>query len=170
MRKIRLLGDPVLRKKAKEIEKIDEAVKSLVKELFDIMYATDGIGLAAPQIGVSLRLFVMDDGTPRALINPVITFKSKETNVAEEGCLSVPEVFENVERSNEVIIKYFDINGDEIEERLTGYSARVAQHEYDHLDGILFIDLIPASRRFAIRQKLSNIIKQSGKIHSANKP
>ncbi|HPP70462.1 MAG TPA: peptide deformylase [Pseudothermotoga sp.] len=170
MRKIRLLGDPVLRKKAKEIEKIDEAVKSLVKELFDIMYATDGIGLAAPQIGVSLRLFVMDDGTPRALINPVITFKSKETNVAEEGCLSVPEVFENVERSNEVSIKYFDINGDEIEERLTGYSARVAQHEYDHLDGILFIDLIPASRRFAIRQKLSNIIKQSGKIHSANKP
>ncbi len=169
MRKIRLLGDPVLRKKAKEIEKIDEAVKSLVKELFDIMYATDGIGLAAPQIGVSLRLFVMDDGTPRALINPVITFKSKETNVAEEGCLSVPEVFENVERSNEVSIKYFDINGDEIEERLTGYSARVAQHEYDHLDGILFIDLIPASRRFAIRQKLSNIIKQSGKIHSANK-
>lgn len=170
MRKIRLLGDPVLRKKAKEIEKIDEAIKSLVKELFDIMYATDGIGLAAPQIGVSLRLFVMDDGTPRALINPVITFKSKETNVAEEGCLSVPEVFENVERSNEVSIKYFDINGDEIEERLTGYSARVAQHEYDHLDGILFIDLIPASRRFAIRQKLSNIIKQSGKIHSANKP
>jgi len=170
MRKIRLLGDPVLRKKAKEVEKIDEAIKSLVKELFDIMYATDGIGLAAPQIGVSLRLFVMDDGTPRALINPVITFKSKETNVAEEGCLSVPEVFENVERSNEVIIKYFDINGDEIEERLTGYSARVAQHEYDHLDGILFIDLIPASRRFAIRQKLSNIIKQSGKIHSANKP
>ncbi|HOJ87426.1 MAG TPA: peptide deformylase [Pseudothermotoga sp.] len=170
MRKIRLLGDPVLRKKAKEVEKIDEAIKSLVKELFDIMYATDGIGLAAPQIGVSLRLFVMDDGTPRALINPVITFKSKETNVAEEGCLSVPEVFENVERSNEVSIKYFDINGDEIEERLTGYSARVAQHEYDHLDGILFIDLIPASRRFAIRQKLSNIIKQSGKIHSANKP
>jgi len=170
MRKIRLLGDPVLRKKAKEIEKIDEAVKSLVKELFDIMYATDGIGLAAPQIGVSLRLFVMDDGTPRALINPVITFKSKETNVAEEGCLSVPEVFENVERSNEVSIKYFDINGDEIEERLTGYSARVAQHEYDHLDGILFIDLIPASRRFAIRQKLSNIIKQSGKIYSANRP
>jgi len=170
MRKIRLLGDPVLRKKAKEVEKIDEAIKSLVKELFDIMYATDGIGLAAPQIGVSLRLFVMDDGTPRALINPVITFKSKETNVAEEGCLSVPEVFENVERSNEVSIKYFDINGDEIEERLTGYSARVAQHEYDHLDGILFIDLIPASRRFAIRQKLSNIIKQSGKIYSANRP
>lgn len=170
MKKIRLLGDPVLRKKAREVESIDENIKALVSELFDTMYATDGIGLAAPQIGVSLRIFVMDDGTPRALINPTIIFKSPETNIAEEGCLSIPEVFENVERSNEIIIRYTDLNGNEIEEKLSGYSARVAQHEYDHLDGILFIDLIPASRRFAIRQKLSSIIKQSGKTYSANKP
>lgn len=170
MRNVRLLGDPVLRKKAKEVENIDENIKSLVKELFETMYATDGIGLAAPQIGISLRIFVMDDGIPRTLINPVIVFKSAETNIAEEGCLSVPEVFENVERSNEVVIKYTDINGSEVEEKLSGYSARVAQHEYDHLNGILFIDLIPASRRFAIRQKLANIIKQSGKTYSTNKP
>ncbi|MFN4189459.1 MAG: peptide deformylase [Pseudothermotoga sp.] len=169
MKTIRLLGDPVLRKKAKEVENIDENIKVLIKELFETMYATDGIGLAAPQIGVSLRIFVMDDGTPRALINPVIVFKSAETNIAEEGCLSVPEVFENVERSNEIVIRYTDINGKNIEEKLSGYSARVAQHEYDHLDGVLFIDLIDPSRRFAIRQKLSNIIKQSGKTYSKNK-
>ncbi|WP_041081959.1 peptide deformylase [Thermotoga profunda] len=170
MRHIRLLGDPILRRKAKEVEKIDENIKALVKDLFETMYATDGIGLAAPQIGVPLRIFVMDDGTPKTFINPAIVFKSAETNIAEEGCLSVPEVFENVERSNEIVIRYTDLDGNEIEERLSGYSARVAQHEYDHLDGILFIDLIPASRRFAIRQKLSNIIKQSGKKYSTNKP
>lgn len=170
MRKIRLLGDPVLRKRAKEVEFIDDNVKALVKELFDVMYATDGIGLAAPQLGVSLRIFVMDDGTPKTFINPVIVSKSEQTNVAEEGCLSIPEVFEDVERSNEIVIKYLDLNGNEIEERLTDYSARVAQHEFDHLNGVLFIDLIPAARRFAIRQKLANIIRQSTKACSTNRP
>ncbi|MDI6862812.1 MAG: peptide deformylase, partial [Pseudothermotoga sp.] len=117
MRKIRLLGDPVLRKKAKEVSQIDENVLSVIKDMFEVMYAEDGVGLAAPQVGVSLRIIVMDDGTPRAMINPKIVYKSEEKVVGEEGCLSVPEIFENVERSKEVIVKYTDENGVEHEEK-----------------------------------------------------
>ncbi|MCS7174450.1 peptide deformylase [Pseudothermotoga sp.] len=161
MRKIRLLGDPVLRKKAKEVSQIDEYVLNLVKEMFEVMYANDGIGLAAPQLGVSLRIIVMDDGKPRVMINPQIVYKSEEKIVGEEGCLSVPEIFENVERSKEVIVKYRDENNVEREEKFVDYSARIVQHEYDHLDGILFVDLIPAERRAAIREKLLDIVKRS---------
>lgn len=156
-----MLGDPVLRKKAKEVSQIDEHVLSLVKDMFEVMYANDGVGLAAPQLGVSLRIIVMDDGKPRAMINPQIVYRSEEKIVGEEGCLSVPEIFENVERSKEVIVKYTDENGIEQEERFVDYSARIVQHEYDHLDGILFIDLIPAERRAAIREKLLDIVKRS---------
>lgn len=161
MRKIRLLGDPVLRRKAKEVSQIDEHVLSLIKDMFEVMYASDGVGLAAPQLGVSLRIIVMDDGKPRAMINPQIVYRSEEKIVGEEGCLSVPEIFENVERSKEVIVKYKDENGTEQEEKFVDYSARIVQHEYDHLDGILFIDLIPAERRAAIREKLLDIVKRS---------
>lgn len=152
VKKIRLLGDPVLRKKSKNVERVDETTVSLIKDLFETMYATDGIGLAAPQIGVSLRIFVMDDGKPRVFINPEIIYKSEEKEIAEEGCLSVPEVFEDVERSKEVTVRYMNEHGEEVEESFVDYSARVVQHEYDHLQGVLFIDLIPSSRRFAIRK------------------
>ncbi|KUK20426.1 peptide deformylase, partial [Pseudothermotoga lettingae] len=141
VKKIRLLGDPVLRKKSKNVERVDETTISLIKDLFETMYATDGIGLAAPQIGVSLRIFVMDDGKPRVFINPEIIYKSEEKEIAEEGCLSVPEVFEDVERSKEVIVRYMNEHGEEVEESFVDYSTRVVQHEYDHLQGILFIDL-----------------------------
>jgi len=161
VRKIRLLGDPVLRKKAKEVSQIDEHVLSLVKDMFEVMYANDGVGLAAPQLGVSLRIIVMDDGKPRTMINPQIVYRSEEKIVGEEGCLSVPEIFENVERSKEVIVKYKDEKGVEQEEKFVDYSARIVQHEYDHLDGILFIDLIPPERRAAIREKLLDIVKRS---------
>jgi len=151
----------VLRKKAKEVSQIDEHVLSLVKDMFEVMYANDGVGLAAPQLGVSLRIIVMDDGKPRTMINPQIVYRSEEKIVGEEGCLSVPEIFENVERSKEVIVKYKDEKGVEQEEKFVDYSARIVQHEYDHLDGILFIDLIPPERRAAIREKLLDIVKRS---------
>ncbi len=156
-----MLGDPVLRKKAKEVSQIDENVLSIIRDMFEVMYAEDGVGLAAPQVGVSLRIIVMDDGKPRAMINPKIVHKSEEKVVAEEGCLSVPEIFENVERSKEVIVRYKDESGAEHEEKFVDYSARIVQHEYDHLDGILFIDLIPPERRAAIREKLLDIVKRS---------
>lgn len=156
-----MLGDPVLRKKAKEVSQIDEHVLSLIKDMFEVMYANDGVGLAAPQLGVPLRIIVVDDGKPRAMINPQIVYRSEEKVVGEEGCLSVPEIFENVERSKEVILKYKDENGIDQEEKFVDYSARIVQHEYDHLDGVLFIDLIPAERRVAIREKLLDIVKRS---------
>lgn len=156
-----MLGDPVLRKKAKEVSQIDEHVLSLIKDMFEVMYANDGVGLAAPQLGVPLRIIVVDDGKPRAMINPQIVYRSEEKVVGEEGCLSVPEIFENVERSKEVIVKYKDENGIDQEEKFVDYSARIVQHEYDHLDGVLFIDLIPAERRVAIREKLLDIVKRS---------
>jgi peptide deformylase len=164
VKRIRLLGDPVLRKKAKEVSQIDENVLSTIKDMFEVMYAEDGVGLAAPQVGVSLRIIVMDDGKPRAMINPEIVYKSEEKVVAEEGCLSVPEIFENVERSKEVIVRYKDESGVEREEKFVDYSARIVQHEYDHLDGILFIDLIPPERRAAIREKLLDIVKRSAQL------
>jgi peptide deformylase len=164
VKRIRLLGDPVLRKKAKEVSQIDENVLSTIKDMFEVMYAEDGVGLAAPQVGVSLRIIVMDDGKPRVMINPKIVYKSEEKVVAEEGCLSVPEIFENVERSKEVIVRYKDESGVEREEKFVDYSARIVQHEYDHLDGILFIDLIPPERRAAIREKLLDIVKRSAQL------
>jgi peptide deformylase len=164
VRRIRLLGDPVLRKKAKEVSQIDENVLSIIRDMFEVMYAEDGVGLAAPQVGVSLRIIVMDDGKPRAMINPKIVYRSEEKIVAEEGCLSVPEIFENVERSKEVIVRYKDESGAEHEEKFVDYSARIVQHEYDHLDGILFIDLIPPERRAAIREKLLDIVKRSAQL------
>jgi peptide deformylase len=154
----------VLRKKAKEVSQIDENVLSTIKDMFEVMYAEDGVGLAAPQVGVSLRIIVMDDGKPRVMINPKIVYKSEEKVVAEEGCLSVPEIFENVERSKEVIVRYKDESGVEREEKFVDYSARIVQHEYDHLDGILFIDLIPPERRAAIREKLLDIVKRSAQL------
>ncbi len=161
MRKIRLLGDPILRKKAKEVERIDDNIKSFIKELFEVMYQFDGVGLAAPQVGVSLRIFVMDDGLPRAFINPKIVYLSPEKVIDEEGCLSIPDVFENIERSKEVVVKYLDENGQEKEERFLDRSARIVQHEYDHLEGRLFIDLLSPERRLLLREKLLEIMKQS---------
>jgi len=111
LRKIRLLGDPVLRRRSKEVEALNKNVESIVEELFQIMYSEDGVGLAAPQIGVSLRIFVIDDGKPMAFINPKILWRSEDTNMGEEGCLSIPDVFEDVERSNSIVVEYLDFKG-----------------------------------------------------------
>ncbi len=161
MRKIRLLGDPILRKQAKKVENIDDNIRAFVKELFETMYQSDGVGLAAPQIGVSLRIFVMDDGLPRVFINPEIIYYSPDKVVDEEGCLSIPDVFENVERSKEIVIRYYNENGEKREERFVDRSARIVQHEYDHLEGRLFIDLLSSERRLALREKLLEIMRQS---------
>ena len=163
MRKIRLLGDPVLRRRSKEVEALNKNVESIVEELFQIMYSEDGVGLAAPQIGVSLRIFVIDDGKPMAFINPKILWRSEDTNMSEEGCLSIPDVFEDVERSNSVVVEYLDFKGNVAKKQFLGYTARVIQHEYDHLDGVLFIDRIAPNRRIAIREKLISIIREANR-------
>jgi peptide deformylase len=169
---ISIIGTSVLRKKAEAVTKDYPDLQKLIEDMFETMYKTEGVGLAAPQVGHSIRLFVCDAAAmtdddndtftksfKRAMLNPEIieTFGS---NVSfNEGCLSIPGLHENVVRPDGVKIRYFDENFVEHEETLTGNCARVVQHEYDHLDGVLFTDKVGMLRRKLIRNKLANISK-----------
>lgn len=153
---IRILGDPILRKRAEEIEEIDDDLRSLAEQMFETMYAADGIGLAGPQIGVSKRIFVMDirdpELNPRAVINPVITERAGR-DTEEEGCLSVPGVSEIVERATRIVMEGKDVDGKPVRIEAEDLLARCIQHEVDHLDGILFLDRIsPLKRRMLIKK------------------
>lgn len=151
---IRLLGDPALREKAGEVEQVDDEIRRLAEDMFETMYAAEGIGLAAPQVGVNRRLFVMDirdpDIEPRALINPVIVERSGSES-GEEGCLSLPGLVGEVERSASIVVEALDLQGEPIRIEASGLHARCIQHEIDHLDGVLFIDHVsPLKRRMLI--------------------
>lgn len=156
---IRTFPDEVLKKKAKEIENINGDVAKLAQDMLETMYQAPGIGLAAPQVGESIRLIVFDIShkeekpDPHILINPVITaFEGEE--VMEEGCLSVPGVYAKVRRPAKIEVKGFDIDGNEVVMQVDGLMARVIQHEVDHLDGYLFIDRLSRIRRDMIKKKL----------------
>lgn len=137
---IRKNGDPVLRMKAREVREIDDNIRRLVKDMFDTMYDANGVGLAAPQVGISKRIIVVDTGDlPIALINPVILERIGE-NTSVEGCLSIPGVQGEVTRAERVSVKGTTLDGKEHEFHAEGLFARALQHEIDHLDGILFID------------------------------
>ena len=156
------LGDPVLRKKAGPVEKIDEELKILAANMIETMYVNEGLGLAAPQVGVSLRFFVYDNvntpyGTdPQVLINPEIVEMEGKVR-AEEGCLSIPEIKDMVERAERVTVAGQDIHGNEIEIEAEGLAARIFQHEIDHLDGILFVDRIAPIKRNLLLSKWNKI-------------
>lgn len=158
VRSVRIYGDPVLRQKAADVTVFDESLRALVADLFETMKAYRGVGLAAPQVGVSQRVFVVDvpvEDAPNlrlAIVNPVLESRTgKET--AEEGCLSMPGIFEDVVRAAELRLRAFDENGQLFERLVDGYLARAIQHEADHLDGVLFTDrLSPLKRQFLRRQ------------------
>ena len=164
-------GDPVLKAEAEEIEKDYPGLKKLILDMWETMYEANGVGLAAPQIGESIRMFVADgssfgegeDGNPgcldfkRVMINPVIFESSKETSVMEEGCLSIPGIREEVERPVSIKIEYFDEKWELVEEELSGIAARIVQHEYDHLDGIMIPDHITSIKRRLLHGKLRDI-------------
>lgn len=167
-----LYGQPVLRKEAEEVPQDYPDLKVLVSNMFETMYHADGVGLAGPQVGLSLRLLVIDadvladdfpecKGFKRTMINPVFLEKSEETDSMEEGCLSLPGIHEKVSRSVRIRIKYQDADFVEHEEELSGYAARVVQHECEHLTGHVFIDNVSAIRRQLNKGKLNNIIKGS---------
>ncbi len=158
--KVRIIGDPILRKKAEPVLDFDKKLRKFVDDMIDIMYVEDGIGLAAPQIGFSRQVVVVDASElvkgeyPRAFINPEIIEFSEETDVKEEGCLSIPGVHEEVVRSTRIKVKYQDEKGKEYTEEYTNWLARILQHEIDHLNGILFVDRIsPIKRNLLITQK-----------------
>lgn len=136
------LGEEVLREKCTKVTKFDDALRILLDAMYETLEEADGIGLAAPQIGVNQRFFIVSlpDGTQQEFINPEITGTSVETNPYEEGCLSLPGVYHDVERPSKVIIKAQKANGEEFTLKASGLMARVIQHENDHLDGVLFID------------------------------
>ena len=149
--------DPRLRKKAVPVEQVDDALRALIDDMFETMYAAPGIGLAATQVDVHRRLLVADvspdNDAPHVFINPVIVEKDGVT-VTEEGCLSVPGYFEEVERAEHVKVRYLDRHGAEREDELEGLLAVCVQHEIDHLDGKLFVDYLSEAKRQRIRKKL----------------
>ncbi len=159
------LGDETLRKKALPVEEITDETRALVAEMFETMEREEGVGLAAPQIGRSIRLFVVkaDDGVERAFINPQIVATSQETCVFEEGCLSIPKYYEEVERPERITIQARNEKGRRFTLDAEGFLARVIQHEYDHLEGILFIDRIAPTKKAKIEQKFQKQAEKESK-------
>jgi peptide deformylase len=161
-------GDPVLRKVAEPIGPDYPNLKEVLGNLWETIYHADGVGLAAPQVGLSIRIFVIDASAgaeeepalkdfKKTFINPVLLERSGEPWAMEEGCLSLPEIREDVVRPEMVRIRYQDENFQEYEEVYHGFVARVIQHEYDHLEGVLFIDFLSSLRRKLLRGRLANI-------------
>lgn len=156
VRPLRYLGDPILREACEPIEEIDDDVRALIDDLVETMYAEEGIGLAAPQVGVSLQVFVYDvqepDIEPGVLINPRIV--EAEGSVREsEGCLSIPNLTEIVERAARVVVEALDREGEPVRIEADGLLSRCLQHEKDHLDGLLFIDRVsPLKRRMLLKK------------------
>jgi len=171
---IYLYGQPVLRKEAEAVPQDYPELKELVNNMFETMYHADGVGLAGPQVGLSLTLLVLDadvlkddypecKGFKRAMINPELLETSEETVSLEEGCLSLPGIHEKVARPAKIRVRYKDENWVEHEESVEGFAARVVQHEYEHLTGHVFIDDVSAIRRQLNRGKLNSIIKGTAK-------
>lgn len=168
---VTVFGDPVLRKKAEPITKDFQDLKGFIQNMFDTMYNSDGVGLAAPQVGQAVRIFVIDSdiddedevpGIKKAFINPEILEKSGDEWLMNEGCLSLPEIREDVLRPETVKIKYVDEEFNEHIETYSGFTSRVIQHEYDHLEGVMFVDYLNPLRKRILKSKLSAISK--GKV------
>ena len=169
-RKIVIEPDPILRKKSENLEKVDNELRLLLDDMLETMYAAPGIGLAAVQVGILKRLIVIDISkdkekkNPIFLINPEIIFKSKNTSIYEEGCLSLPGYFAEIERPEECHIKYIDYDGKKKEMKANGLLATCIQHEIDHLNGKLFIDYLSKLKKDMIIKKLVKHKKELNKI------
>jgi len=152
---IKEYGEPILRGKALPVKEIDPEILNLIKDMAETMYTDSGVGLAAPQVGVSKRIIVIDGEEEglMVLINPILV-KSEGELVEEEGCLSIPGIYSQVKRASKVTVKALNENGDPIEMTKEGLAARALQHEIDHLDGILFIDRIGRTERQILLNKL----------------
>jgi len=155
VRKICIYPDAALRRETEKVKDFDEDLQALAADMFDTMYASDGIGLAAPQVGVSKKLIVIDyQGDKNVLVNPVITKEEGEVT-REEGCLSFPGIYEKVLSPEKISVKYFDENGKEHERDLEGFTACVFHHEIDHLNGRLLIDRVSPMKRAFLKKKMS---------------
>jgi peptide deformylase len=166
-------GQPVLKKKAESVE-LNDDIKKLVADMYKTMYHCRGVGLAAPQIGLSKRVFVIDssmlnddderkdkkeEGVKETFINAEMLTENGGIKPYEEGCLSIPMVYGNVDREQTIRIRYYNDNFELVEKEFTGFTARVIQHEYDHIEGILFIDKLKPIKKQLIKRKLDDIKK-----------
>ena len=172
-------GDPILKREAEEIDENYPNLKELIDNMFETMYAASGVGLAAPQINKSVRVFIVDaspfavveedeepdpmaeglDGFKKVFINPIIEEEDGEEWAFAEGCLSIPKLREDVFRKPHIKISYYDENWNFFEEEYEGYAARIIQHEYDHVEGILFTDHLSPLKKKMLKKKLTNISK-----------
>ena len=175
---IYLYGNPVLRKTAVEVDLNDPELKTFVENLYDTMYHAEGVGLAAPQVGRSVRVFVVDSAPYKeiypdhkpfkgAFINPTITDRFGTDFAFSEGCLSLPRINEEVVRKSDIHITYYDENGEYHDCDINGVLARIIQHEYDHLEGKVFTDNLSQIKKMVLKRQLSDIA--SGKVHPAYK-
>jgi peptide deformylase len=164
LREILVVPDPVLKKVSARVDVVDDELRALMDDMLETMYAAPGVGLAAIQVGVPKRVIVMDiaraeeEKQPRYFINPEILWASEETAPYEEGCLSVPEIYDEVERPARVKIRYQNYRGETVEEEAEGLFAVCIQHEMDHLDGVLFIDHLSRLKR---EQAVKKVKKQA---------
>ena len=162
--------DPRLKKVCAPVAEIDADLRRLAENMLETMYEAPGIGLAAPQVGVMKRLFVMDcvkerDAAPQpmVLVNPEITWVSEEMNTYEEGCLSIPDQYAEIERPAEARMRWLDLDGKAHEEQFDGLWATCAQHEFDHLQGKLFIDYLKPLRRQMITRKMIKLKREKAR-------
>ena len=161
IREILVVPHPVLKQVSEPVEKVDDELRALMDDMLETMYAAPGIGLAAVQIGVPKRVIVMDIGRdeearePRYFVNPEILWASEETLPYEEGCLSVPDYYDEVQRPSRVKLRYLNYQGEAVEEDAEGLFAVCIQHEMDHLDGKLFVDYLSPLKREMVRKKLA---------------
>ncbi len=157
--------DPILKQVSKPVEVVDDALRALMDDMLETMYDAPGIGLAAIQVGVPKRVIVMDlaregeEKQPRYYVNPEIISKNDELEPYEEGCLSVPEVFDTIERPNRVRLRYLDYHGNLVEEEAEGLFAVCIQHEMDHLEGVLFIDYLSRLKRDRAVTKVKKLVR-----------
>jgi peptide deformylase len=173
---VTVYGDPLLRKISKPISENDSGLQQTIENMFETMYSADGVGLAAPQVGLSIRLFVIDatpaasdeepelDGFKKIFINAEVIETKGTPWEMEEGCLSLPNIRENVSRDEEVTIRYFDENWNEKTETYNGFIARIILHEYDHLQGKMFIDYVSPLRKRLLKGKLVAITKGKANV------
>ena len=154
LRSIHLWGSPALRQRCEEVESVDDEVRTLVQDLFDTMYAAEGIGLAANQVGLARRVAVVQvgDHPELVLINPeILETEGKEKD--EEGCLSIPDIFGDVDRAQRIVIETSNLEGERVRHELTDLFSRAVQHEIDHLNGILFLDHLSPLKRLMLQKK-----------------
>ena len=158
--------DPLLKKKSKPVDKVDDKLRTFMDDMLETMYDAPGIGLAAVQVGKLWRILVMDlapdgeDPDPKYYINPEITWTSEEMNIYNEGCLSIPEQYADIERPAECKVKFLDYNGEENEIHVEGLLATCIQHEMDHLEGIVFIDYLSKIKRGIYVRKVKKLVKE----------